>query len=94
VSVLSRFVRALEREYEVFAHGARTNGLGAEEAHLCAFEHVKAQGTRALEELRHGGYVPAEASGIPTELDHTKVDEMSEAGSRSSHPDPRSRIQQ
>ena len=64
MSPMTRFVRALEAEYQIAVAARRRAGGGSEKAHRLAFQHVKARAAQALETLRRAGVHPfAEASG-------------------------------
>ena len=62
MSTLSRFVRALEAEYEARVSTALEGGVNAEDAHRHAFDHARSQGARVLLELRRVGLCTVSAT--------------------------------
>ena len=64
----TRFVRALEAEYERRAAHYRSAGLSPVEAHRRALEEAKQLGREALEELRHRGLFPWSGVGAEAAL--------------------------
>lgn len=54
----SRFIRALEAEYEAAVAAGLQTGLSSNEAQARAFEQVKGRGTEVLDQLRAAGLYP------------------------------------